>query len=90
MSNCYETMKELILLLYIPKYIKRKSKQIKGVTVMHYLDAVKFKPKKREMPKLISSIILLVQIIGPLLYARKPLNRSYSQGHGTGEKNTFP
>lgn len=57
---------------------------------MLYLDAVKFKPKKRKMPKLISSIVLLVQIIGPLLYARKPLNTSYSQGHGTGEKNTFP
>lgn len=58
---------------------------------MLYLDALKFKPKKREMPKLISSIVLLVQIIiGPLLYARKPLNRSYTQGHGTREKNTFP
>lgn len=58
-------MKELILLLYTPKYVKCKSKQIKAVMVMHYLDALKFKPKEREMPKLISSIVLLLQIMGP-------------------------
>lgn len=33
--------------------------------VKHYLDALKFKPKEREMPKLISSTVLLVQIMGP-------------------------
>jgi len=74
MPNCSNTTKQLIILLYIPKHIKCKSKQIKGVTVMHYLDALKFKPTERQTLKPVNSIVLLVQIMGPLHYPRKPLN----------------
>lgn len=73
-------MKEFILLSYIPKCIRCKSKQIKGVTVMSYSNALKFKPKEIKMLKLISSTVLLIQIMGTLHRAKKPLNRSYSQG----------